>query len=120
MISLNWIKLLNKFLLTSDKFMPEMQLKQPRFTYGTCGPLTKYRERIQKFRETGNLNIYIGMNYTKHVLIMMQHILIVRGTISDKNLKNKAYEIAVNCKYDETLASMVYKFFHKKQDREQV
>ena len=35
--------------------MPKLLLKQPEFTYSTCGPFTKHRERIQKFKETGNL-----------------------------------------------------------------
>ena len=39
----------NKFLLAGDNFMPEMHLKQPEFTYSTCGPFTKNKERIQKF-----------------------------------------------------------------------
>ena len=47
-------KIINKFLLTGDKFMPELHLKQPGFTYSACGTFTKHRERIQKFRETGN------------------------------------------------------------------
>ena len=41
--------------MTGDKFMSELHLKQPGFTYSTCGPFTKHRERIKKFRETGNL-----------------------------------------------------------------
>ena len=41
-----------KFLSTGDKFMPEIYLKQPRFTYSVCGPVTKNKERIQKFKET--------------------------------------------------------------------
>ena len=44
----------DKFLLAGDKFIPEMHLKQPRFTYSACGPFTKIRERIQKFKETGD------------------------------------------------------------------
>ena len=32
--------------------MPEMHLKQPVFTYDACGPFTKNKERIQKFKET--------------------------------------------------------------------
>ena len=36
----------NKFLLGGDKFMPEMLLKQPGFTYSASGPLTKNKERI--------------------------------------------------------------------------
>ena len=39
----------NKFLLVGDKFMPEMNLKQPGFTYSACGPFTKNKERIEKF-----------------------------------------------------------------------
>ena len=39
----------NKFLLADDKFMPEMHLKQPGFTYCACGPFTKNNKRIQKF-----------------------------------------------------------------------
>ena len=46
-------KIICKFLLTGDKFMPE--LKQPGCTYCVCGPFTKHCERIQKFRETGNV-----------------------------------------------------------------
>ena len=48
-------KIINKFLLTGDKFMAEFHFKQPGFTYGAYGTSTKHRERIQKFRETGNL-----------------------------------------------------------------
>ena len=40
-------KIINKFLLTGDKFMRELHLKQPGFTYSTCGLFTKHRERIQ-------------------------------------------------------------------------
>ena len=37
---------IRKFLLAVDKFMPEMHLKQPGFTYIACGPFTKNKERI--------------------------------------------------------------------------
>ena len=47
-------KIMNAFLLTGDKFMPEMHLKQPGFTYSACGPLRKNKERIEKFMQTGN------------------------------------------------------------------
>ena len=46
--------IVNKFLLAGDKVMPEMHLRQPRFTYSACGPFTKSKERIQKFIETGD------------------------------------------------------------------
>ena len=47
--------IINKFLLAGDKFMPEMHLKQPQFTYSACGPFIKNKERIQTFRETGDM-----------------------------------------------------------------
>ena len=45
-------EIVKKFLLVGDKFMPEMHLKQPGFTYSACGLFTKNKERIQKFKET--------------------------------------------------------------------
>ena len=48
-------KIINKRLLIGDKFIPELHFRQPVFTYSACGPFTKYRETILKFRETGNL-----------------------------------------------------------------
>ena len=47
-------EIVNKFLLTGDKFMPVMHLRQPGFTYSACGPFTNNKERIQKFKETGD------------------------------------------------------------------
>ena len=43
------------------KFMPEMHLKQPDFTYSACGPFAKYKERIEKFMQIGN-TIFIYKN----------------------------------------------------------
>ena len=57
-ISNDWFKMnkiANTVFLTGDKFMPELHLKQPKFPYSACGSFTKHRERIRKFRETGNL-----------------------------------------------------------------
>ena len=53
--------IINKFLLAGDKFMPEMHLRQPQFTYSAWGPFSKHKERIQKFKETGETN-YIHKN----------------------------------------------------------
>ena len=46
--------IINNFLLAGDKCMPEMHLRQPGFTYSACGPFTKNKERIQKFKQTGD------------------------------------------------------------------
>ena len=51
----------NKFLLAGAKFMPEMHLKQPGFTYSACDPFTKNKVRIGKFIQTGNTD-YIYKN----------------------------------------------------------
>ena len=54
-------QIVNKFLLEGDKFMPEMPLRQPGFTYSACRPFTKNKQRIQKFMQTGDTN-YIYRN----------------------------------------------------------
>ena len=53
--------IINKILLAGDKFMPEMHLRQPRFTYSVCVPFTKNKERIKKFKEIGDTK-YIYRN----------------------------------------------------------
>ena len=47
-------EIVNNFLLAGEKFMPEMQLRQLGFTYSACGPFTKDKEIIRKFKETGD------------------------------------------------------------------
>ena len=70
---------INKLLLAGDKFMPEIHLRQPQFTYSACGPFTKHEQRIQKFKETGDTNyIYKNELEIRLVLFMMQHIQIVK------------------------------------------
>ena len=113
-------KIINKFLLTGDKVMPELHLKQPLFTNSACGPFNKHRE-IQKFRETGNLKHLYRHELDKasvaHDTTHSHSNDLAKRTISDKILKDRAYEIARNCKYDGyqgALASMA-KFFDKKR-----
>ena len=64
-------EIVNKFLLAGDKFMPEMHLKQPGFTYSACGPFTKNKERIQKFKETGDTSYIYEMNLIKRAFSMV-------------------------------------------------
>ena len=70
-------KIINKFLLTGDKFMAQVDLKQLVFTYNDGGPFTKHRERIKHLEKQEIQNIYTEMNQTKFVFLMMQHILVV-------------------------------------------
>ena len=53
--------IINKFSLAGDKFMSEMHLKQPGFTYSDCELFTKNKGRIQKFKETGDIK-YVYKN----------------------------------------------------------
>ena len=113
--------IVNKFLLAGDKFMPEMHLKQPGFTYSACGPFTKNKERIQKFKETGDTK-YIYRNeldkaYFQHHMAYGGFKDLARKKASDKTLRGKAFNIAKNPKYDgyhRGIASMVCKFFDKR------
>ena len=52
---------INKFLYARDKFMPGMHLRQPQFVYSACGPFTRHKERIKKFKQTGDTR-YIYKN----------------------------------------------------------
>ena len=111
-------EIFNKFLLAGDKFMPEMHLKQPGFTYSACGPFTKNKERIQKFKETGDAS-YIYKNELDRACFQhdMAYGDLARRIASDRVLRDKACNIAKNRKYDgyqRGLASMVYKLFDKK------
>ena len=56
------MKKVNKFLLVGNKFMPEMYLKQPGFTYSACGPLTKNKQRIEKLKKNRRYRLFIKMN----------------------------------------------------------
>ena len=55
-------EIVNKFLLAGDKFMREMHLRQPQFVYSACGPFTKNKERIQKFKKQKIQAIFTKMN----------------------------------------------------------
>ena len=101
--------------------MPEMHLTQPQFTYSACEPFTKNKERIQKFKETGDSR-YVYRNELDKACF--QHDM-AYGDFKDlpkriaayKVLRDKAFSIAENPKYERyqrALASMVYKFFDKK------
>ena len=116
--------IINKFLLAGNRFMPEMRLKQAGFSYSTCGSFTKNKERIQKFKETGDTK-YISRNDLdkacfQHDMAYGDFKDLAKDTVTDKVLKDKAFNITKDPKYDRyqrRLASMVYKFFNKKTQR---
>ena len=111
-------EIVNKFFLAGDKFMLEMHLTQPGFTCSACGPFIKNKERII---QTGNTDFIYRNELDKACL---QHRMaygkskdLAKRTQSDKVLRDKAFKIASDPKYDgyqRGLASMVYNFFDKK------
>ena len=113
--------IINKFLLVGDKFTPEMHLRPPGFTYSAAGPFTKDKERIQKFKQTGDSRyIYkneLNKSCFQHDMAYGDFKELKRRTAADKVLRHKAFNISKTTKYDgyqRELASMVYKFFDKK------
>ena len=114
-------EIVNKFLLSGDKYMPEMHLRQPQFVYSACGPFTENKERIQKFKETGDTS-YICKNELdkacfQHDMAYGDFKDLAKRLAADKVLRDKAFKIASDQKYDgyqTGLASTVYKFFDKK------
>ena len=97
-----------------------MHLKQLGFTYSACGPFTKNKERIKKFKETGDTS-YIYKNELdkacfQHDMAYGDFKDLARRKASDKVLRDNAFNITKNPKYDgyqRGLASVVYKFFDK-------
>ena len=101
--------------------MPEMHLSQPGFAYSSCGPFTKSKEGIQKFKETGDSQ-YIYQNeldkaYFQHDMAYEDFKDLTTRKTSGKILHDEPFNIAKNPKYhgyQTRLASMVYKFSIKK------
>ena len=63
-------EIINKFLLAGDKFMPEMHLRQPGFTYSACGPFTKNKE-FKNLKKQGIQAIFTKMNFIRLVFNMI-------------------------------------------------
>ena len=55
-------EIVNKFLLTGDKVMPEMHLIQLGFTYSACGPFTKNKEKYKNLKKEEIQDIFIKTN----------------------------------------------------------
>ena len=112
---------MDNFLLVGDKFMPEMHLKQPGFTYSACGPFTKNKKRIENFMQTGNTDFISRDEFDKacfqYDMAYGKSNDLVKRTQSDKVLRDKAFKIISDPKYDgyqRRLASMIYTFCDKK------
>ena len=121
-------EIVNNFLLARDKFMPEMHLRQPGFTYSACGPFTKKQKGIKNVKETGEsryiyeirekkLNIvkdpiYDGYQlalasvvYNFLILIILKMNLNIISGIKNENVSNK--------KLAEELHKLIIRKFNK-------
>ena len=113
-------EIVNKYLLAGDKFMPEIHLKEPVFTYSACGPFTKNKEKIENFMQTGITNfIYkneLDKAYSQHDVAYGKSKDFAKRTQSDTFFRDKAFTITSDPKYDgyqRGLTLMIYKFFDK-------
>ena len=91
--------IMHTFLLAGNKFMPEMHLRKPGFTYSACGPFTKNKERIRKFKATGHSGCIYKNELNK---ACFQHDMAYGDfkDLANKVLKNKALNIAKVPSYD--------------------
>ena len=95
----------SNFLLVGNVFMPEIHLRQPGFTYSTCRPFTKNKERITNFEETGDSRYIYQIELDK---ACFQHDIYGYGdfkdlnkrTFAEKILRDQGFNIAKDRKYD--------------------
>ena len=81
----------------------------------------RHKERKKKFKRTGDTHLLyrneLDKACFKHDAAYAKYKNVENRLISDQKLRNSAYDIASNPKYDgyqRGLASMVYKFFYSK------
>ena len=81
--------------MTGNKIIPKLHLKQSGFTYSACRSFTKHRERIQKFKEIGNLKQLYRNELDKACFAYDAAYSdkdLAKRTMSDKIPKDSAYE----------------------------
>ena len=94
-------KIVNKFLLSLDKIMAKMQLRQPIFTYSDSGQFINNKQKVRTFQERADSKLFIKRNQIKRVFNMIW-------------LTENLRIFLKNDEYESGLATMVYKLFDKK------
>ena len=64
-------EIVNRFLLAGDRFMPEMHLKRPGFTYSAPGPFPKKKKEFKNLKKQEMQDIFTKMNLMKHAFNMI-------------------------------------------------
>ena len=84
--------------------MSELYLKRPGFTYSSCGPFTRNKERTEKFMQAGNTDFIYRNELHKacfwHDMAYGKWKYLTKRTQSGKVLRDKAFKIATDPKYD--------------------
>ena len=118
--------IINKFLLTGDKFMPELHLVDPivkKIVHVDHFQNTHKEFKIFKIQASYIYNNDLDKACFQHDMAYNKFKDLEKRTQSGIVLKNKTLKIASNPKYngyERGLASMVYKFFDKKSKRARI
>ena len=64
-------EIVNKLLLAGDKFMPEMHLKQPGFTYSALDHLLKTKKEFKNLKKQEIQTIFTKMNFIRIIFNMI-------------------------------------------------
>ena len=114
-------EIVSGFLLVGDKFLTEMHLKQPGFTYSVCGSFTINKERIETLMQTGNTDFIYKNELDKacfqYDMAYGKSKDLTKRSQLNKVYRDKAFKTADDPKYDgyqKRLVSVVYKLFDKK------
>ena len=109
-------EIVNKFFLAGNIFIPEMHLRQRGLTYRACRPFTINKERIQKFKETGDSR-YIYQHELDKACFQYDMAYQDFKDLARRTASGKVFNIAINLKFDRYqhgFPSMVYNSFDKK------
>ena len=71
-------EIVSKVLLAWDKFMPEMHLRQPRFSYNAVNHKLNTKSKYKSLKQQEIQDIFIKMNYVKLAFNMVWLIEIVK------------------------------------------
>ena len=94
---------INRLVMQSKCFVCGIK-PQPCFTYSACGPFTRNKEKIEKFMQTRNTDFIYKIELDKACfqddMAYGKSKDLIKRTQSDKVLKDKAFKIATDPKYD--------------------
>ena len=88
--------IINRFLITADKSMPETHLQCLKVgTYSACGPFTRHKDRINKFMQIGDTDILYKNELDEacfaHDAAYSDSKVLNKRKAADKILRNKTY-----------------------------